>query len=61
MIYQFIADVQSEYLVTRLCQTLGVSVSGYYAWKKRPESQRDREDGELRGAIENVYTTSRAC
>ena len=61
MIYQFIADVQSEYPVTRLCQTLGVSVSGYYAWKKRPESQHDREDGEFRGAIENVYTTSRAC
>ena len=61
MIYQFIADAQSEYPVTRLCQTLGVSMSGYYAWRKRPESQQSREDGVLTQAIENAYTSSRAC
>ena len=61
MIYQFIADAQSEYPVTRLCQTLGVSVSGYYAWKKRPESQHSREDGDLTQAIEQAYLASRAC
>ncbi len=61
MIYQFIAVAQVEYPVTRLCQTLGVSMSGYYAWRKRPESQHHREDGELTQAIEKAYTTSRAC
>ena len=61
MIYQFIADAQSEYPVARLCHTLGVSMSGYYAWKKRPQSQHRREDGKLTTAIEQAYTTSRAC
>jgi putative transposase len=61
MIYQFIAVAQSEYPIIRLCKTLGVSTSGYYAWRKRPESQHRREDGELTQAIEKAYKTSRAC
>ncbi len=61
MTYQFIAVAQSKYPVTRLCQTLGVSMSGYYAWRKRPESQQSREDGVLTAAIEKAYTISRAC
>lgn len=61
MIYQFIAQAQNEYPVTRLCSTLGVSISGYYAWRKRPESQHGREDGELKRAIEASYQASRAC
>jgi putative transposase len=59
MIYQFIADAQSEYPITRLCAALGVSASGYYAWKRRPESQHHREDGELTQAIEKAYRASR--
>jgi putative transposase len=30
--------------VTMLCRMLGVSPSGYYAWVKRPPSQRRRDD-----------------
>ena len=59
MIYQFIAEAQSEYPITRFCQVLGVSVSAYYAWKQRPESQHHREDGQLAKAIEQAYTESR--
>lgn len=58
MIYQFIADAQSEYPVTRLCATLGVSGSAYYAWRTHPVSQHLRKDGELKQAIEDVYTAS---
>jgi hypothetical protein len=30
--------------VSRLCSMLGVSVSGYYAWKARRASRRQRQD-----------------
>ena len=58
MTYQFIAVAQSEYPMTRLSDILEVSVSGYYAWRRRPQSQHTREDGELRQAIEDVYKAS---
>ena len=61
MIYHFIDEAQSEYSITRLCDTLEVSTSGYYAWKKRPESQHSREDGELKKVIAQAYQMSRAC
>lgn len=31
--------LRNEYPVRVLCETLGVSLSGYYGWKKRPLSQ----------------------
>ena len=40
MIYQFIDVQRAEHPVTRLCRTLGVSPSGYYAWRRRLPSAR---------------------
>jgi putative transposase len=38
---------------------LGVSVSGYSAWRARPESEHARKDGDLTQAIESASATSR--
>src|SRR5579883_958602 len=43
----FIEAHQEEYAVNTMCRVLDVSISGYYAWKKRPPCARQREDGEL--------------
>ena len=43
----------------RLCNTLEVSVSGYYDWIDRPESKRSRENRQLTEKIKNFHQQSR--
>jgi transposase InsO family protein len=47
MIYRFVDDHRSEYPVNRLCRTLGVSPSGYYAWRQRSPSARAKANQRL--------------
>jgi putative transposase len=42
-----------------MCRMLGVSTSGYYAWRKRTPSRRARADAELLGRIVAVHKRSR--
>jgi len=42
-----------------MCRLLGVSRSGYYAWQKRPPSERARTDEELLGYITTIHRESR--
>ena len=42
-----------------MCQVLGVSESGFYAWRKRPTCRRHREDALLIQEIQQVYATHR--
>ncbi len=42
-----------------MCQVLGVSESGYYAWRKRPLSQQKRRDQELVASLEEIYKENR--
>ena len=42
-----------------MCQLYGVSASGYYAWRARPESQRSIEDKAILQRIQKVYEKSR--
>jgi transposase InsO family protein len=58
MRFQFIQDHQDEFPVTRMCQELGVSPSGYYAWRHRPPSAREMANQELFKEIEAVYNDS---
>ena len=42
-----------------MCRVLEVSVSGFYAWRKRPVSAREREDGELAERIVEIFQEHR--
>ncbi len=42
-----------------MCRTLGVSTSGYYDWRQRPESQRRRENQRLVVEIKTIHQESR--
>lgn len=59
MKYWFIERNRSSFRVEKMCRVLGVSRSGYYGWKKRPESRRRRENKELLVMIKGTYERSR--
>ncbi len=42
-----------------MCRVLGVSPSGYYAWRGRPPSRRAQENEALGRRIEAIHTASR--
>jgi NADPH:quinone reductase-like Zn-dependent oxidoreductase len=44
MRFSFIDAKKAEFPVTCLCEVLEVSQSGYFAWKSRPASERQRKD-----------------
>ena len=58
MRFQFIDDHRDEFPVTRTCQMLDVSRSGYYAWRDRPPSAREMANRQLYKKIEAVYNES---
>lgn len=45
--------------MSRMCRVLGVSRSGYYAWRGRPSSQRAQANAQLLVAIRGAYRASR--
>lgn len=58
MRFEFIAVQRLKYPLPVLCRVLGVSVSGYYAWLKRPVSQRSQANQVLVAQIEAVHRAS---
>ncbi len=50
---------QAVHHVATGCRVLGVSPSGYYAWRKRPLSPRARADVELSADIDAIHRASR--
>jgi putative transposase len=57
MSYQIIETNREVGSVERLCGALGVSVSGYYAWRKRPTSQHQQTDEVL---LKEIQAASQA-
>jgi putative transposase len=41
--------------ISLICEVLGMSRSGYYAWLKREKSDREKEDSELLEVIKNIH------
>ncbi len=49
---------QADFPIVTMCDVLGVSTSGYYAWRGRGPSDRDRRDAELSNMIRDIHTAS---
>lgn len=56
MKYQFIEQYKQEFPIVVMCRVLDVSESGFYAWRKRPVCQRQREDAQLTEEIQQEFT-----
>ena len=41
---------RGEFRIGTMCEVLGVSRSGYYAWRRRPRSLRDETNATLPSA-----------
>jgi putative transposase len=57
--YQIIETHRVVGVVETLCGALGVSVSGYYAWRRRLMNQHQQHDAVLLQAIQRVYQAGR--
>lgn len=53
-------DHQARFSIRRMARVLGVSVSGYYAWRRRPPSQREMANRQLVTHIRASHQRSRA-
>ncbi len=56
--YAFINQLSADYPVRRLCLTLKVHASGYYAWLAEPTSARAKDDQRLLGLIKHAWLES---
>jgi putative transposase len=58
--FRLIEAEKATHPVPTLCRMLGVSRSGYYAWRSRPPSERASFDAVLSVKIETIHRNSRA-
>lgn len=59
MKYACIHSHLGKFRLRLMCRLLGVSASGFYAWKKRGPSERSRQDRALLVEIERCHKASR--
>src|SRR5512132_1680132 len=58
MKFSFIAKHRGVWPAGWLCEALGVSRGGFYAWLTRPRSQRSRSDEELGAKVRTSFVAS---
>ena len=58
-VFGFVEREKATYPVATMCRVLGVSTSGYYAWRSRPASPRSLADAFLSEVIRQIHTDSR--
>jgi putative transposase len=59
MRYRFVAAERATFPVRLLCRVMGVTVSAFYAWRRRGADRRDEADRELGGRIVAIFEASR--
>jgi transposase InsO family protein len=59
MKYEFMEEHREAYKAKSMCEVLKVSRSGYYAWRDRLPSTRQRGSAELLQQIRQIHTQSR--
>jgi putative transposase len=57
--FRFVEQEKARYPVRILCAAVGVSPSGYYAWRSRGPSTRERSDAALAAEIRRCHARSR--
>jgi transposase InsO family protein len=59
MKFTFILGEKAEFATAFMCRQLGVSASGFYAWKRRPQSAHDVEDERLKVLVYEAHQIGR--
>jgi putative transposase len=57
--YEFVEREKACHAVVTLCRVLGVSPSGYWAWRQRAPSERAQADAALSAPIRTLHQASR--
>ena len=57
-VFELVKANQACHRVATMCRRLGVSPSGYYAWRSRGRSNRAKREEALRGTIRAIHEVS---
>jgi putative transposase len=57
--YRFVCEHAQQFPLAMLCRVMQVASSGYYAWRRRPESRRAMANRVLAAQIKAAHTRSR--
>jgi putative transposase len=60
-VYAFVEREKAAHPVRRMCRVLGVSPSGYWAWRRREPGARDRANAQLTVHIMQIHQASRGA